>query len=53
MKVICICTCQKDRKTVYKVGKTYDISEEMYIKNTAFFKIAERKNKKTEKGADE
>ena len=27
MKVICTITCQKDRKTVYQVGKEYDIPE--------------------------
>lgn len=42
MKVICISTCQKDRKTIYKVGKEYDIPEKMYKKNKQFF------NKKTE-----
>ena len=51
MKVICISTCQKDRKTVYKVGKEYDIPDEMYKKNKAFFKKAE--TTKNEKGADE
>lgn len=52
MKVICISACQKDRKTVYKVGKAYDITEEMYRKNKTFFKRAD-KTIKTEKGADE
>lgn len=52
MKVICISACQKERKTVYKVGKAYDIPEEMYRKNKAFFKRAD-KTTKNEKGADE
>ena len=43
MKVICTLTCQKDRKTVYQVGKEYDIPEEMFRKNKAFFKKAENK----------
>lgn len=38
MKVVCISTCQKDRKTVYVVGKEYDIPENMYKKNKEFFK---------------
>jgi len=42
MKVLCISTCQQDRKIVYKEGKEYDISEEMYIKNSAFFKKIEK-----------
>lgn len=46
MKVICISTCQKDRKTVYYQGKEYDIPDEMYRKNKAFFKKAENKAKK-------
>ena len=46
MKVICISACQKDRKTAYKVGKEYDIPEEMYRKNKAFFKKAENKKDK-------
>lgn len=46
MKVICVCTCQKDRKTVYQVGKEYDIPEEMYRKNKAFFKKADNKIEK-------
>lgn len=46
MKVICIGTCQKDRKTVYQVGKEYDITEEMYKKNKAFFKKADNKTEK-------
>ena len=46
MKVICTNTCQKDRKTVYKVGKEYDIPEDMYRKNKSFFKKAEKKAEK-------
>lgn len=46
MKVICINTCQKDRKTVYQVGKEYDVTDEMYRKNKAFFKKVENKAKK-------
>ena len=38
MKVICISTCQKDRKAVYKSGKEYDIPENMYKNNKNFFK---------------
>ena len=38
MKVVCINTCQKDRKTVFVVSKEYDIPEEMYKKNKTFFK---------------
>ena len=53
MKVICISACQKDRKTVYKVGKAYDIPEEMYRNNKTFFKRADNKTTKNEKGADE
>lgn len=46
MKVICTNTCQKGRKTMYRAGREYDIPEEMYKKNKAFFKKAENKNKK-------
>ena len=46
MKVICTNTCQKDRKTVYQIGKEYDIPEEMFRKNKAFFKKAETKAEK-------
>ena len=46
MKVICISTCQKDRKTVYQVGKEYDIPEDVYRKNKAFFKKADNKAEK-------
>lgn len=46
MKVICTNTCQKDRKIVYQVGKVYDIPEEMFRKNKAFFKKAENKAEK-------
>lgn len=38
MKVVCISTCQKDRKAVYISGKEYDIPEELYRKNKGFFK---------------
>lgn len=37
---------------MYKVGKAYDVPEEMYKNNKAFFKRADNKNIKTEKGAD-
>ena len=43
MKVICITTCQKDRKTVYKSGKEYDIPEDVYKKNKAYFKKVGKK----------
>ena len=46
MKVICTSTCQKGRKTVYQAGKKYDIPEEMFKKNKAFFKKAENKAEK-------
>lgn len=45
MKVICISQCQTDRKIVYEIGKEYDIPEELYRKNKAFFEKAEKKNK--------
>lgn len=45
MKVICIKTCQKDRKTIYEAEKEYDIPEEMYKKNKAFFKKVGKKEK--------
>ena len=46
MKVICTSTCQKDRKTVFKAGKEYDIPEDMYRKNKAFFKKVDNKAEK-------
>ena len=46
MKAICIVECQKDRKKVYKVGKEYDITEEM-LKSGFFKKVeAEKQSKK-------
>lgn len=45
MKVICIATCQKDRKIIYKVGKEYEISEDVYKKNKAYFKKVGKKEK--------
>ena len=38
MKVICISTCQKNRKTIYIIGQEYDIPTAMYKKNKQFFK---------------
>ena len=49
MKVICTSQCQKDRKTLYEVGKTYDIEEDMFNKNTEFFKKDEKEEKKSKK----
>ena len=46
MKVICISQCQKNRKTLYIVGRTYDIDENMFKKNKEFFKKYEKKSKK-------
>ena len=46
MKVKCIQQCQKDRKILYLVGKTYDIDEDMFKKNTEFFEKEEKKSKK-------
>lgn len=45
MKVICISTCQKDRTIIYKSGKEYEISEDAYKKNKAFFKKVGKKEK--------
>ena len=45
MEVICIKTCQKDRKTIYEAEKEYVIPEEMYKKNKAFFKKVGKKDK--------
>lgn len=49
MKVICINQCQKDRKVLYKEGSEYDIDEEMYKKNTEYFKPAEKSTVKKDK----
>lgn len=49
MKVKCISQCQKDRKTIYKVGNTYEIEEKMYQKNKEFFKSIEKEEKGTNK----
>ena len=40
--------CQRDRKALYRVGKQYDIPEEVYEKNKAYFK--KKENKKINKG---
>lgn len=45
MKVKCISQCQKDRKEIFVAGEIYDISEEMYNKNTEYFeKVKQEKN---------
>lgn len=47
MKVKCISQCQTDRKTIYEVGKVYDIEESLYNANkNRFEKVTTEKNKK-------
>lgn len=46
MKVKCISQCQKDRKTIYKAGVTYEIEDKMYQKNKEFFELIEKEDKK-------
>ena len=45
MKVICITTCQIDRKIIYKADNEYEISKDVYQKNKAFFKKVGKKEK--------
>ena len=45
MKVVCISTCQKDRKVIYVAGKKYDIPEAMYKANKEFFKAKTKEEK--------
>ena len=45
MKVICINTCQIDRKIIFENGKEYDIPNDVYKKNKTFFKKTGKKDK--------
>ena len=45
MKVICVSTCQKDRKINFENGKEYDIPNDVYKNNKTFFKKVGKKDK--------